>query len=74
MTTGELIPERKSVIDRLSLYRMLELWRFAPVGSFQIGDPTSDYFQRVMAMKREADPVGWTQASKALSRRIVRGK
>jgi|GEM_PF-4700357 len=55
-------------IDAMSLFAMLAEWRNAPLGRFQDGDPRTEYFQKVMLEKRDADPGGWTAASKELSR------
>lgn len=60
----ELNDETKAAIDAMSLSSMLSKWRFAPVGTFQIDDPWSAYFQESMNKKREANPAAWVRASK----------
>ena len=62
----ELTDERRAEIDAMSLLEMLGEWRFAQMGRFQIGDPESEYFQKVMFAKKEANPGEWVAASKAL--------
>lgn len=66
--TTELNNQEKAEVDSMTLLEMLREWRNAPIGRFQNGDPWTDYFIKVMGEKREADPAGWTAASKRLSR------
>lgn len=62
----ELTEDERDHIDDMPLYDMLYKWRFAPTGTFQRNDPWSDYFIQVMYAKRDANPAGWTAASKAM--------
>lgn len=59
-----LDPQQKEDIDRMSVGAMHDVWKFADAGTFQSGDPFTEYFRAVMLEKRAADPAGWTQASK----------
>jgi hypothetical protein len=63
---GELTPETKAWIDSASLETLLEKWRFAPAGSPLFCGETGEYYKEVMNRKREADPGGWTAASKSI--------
>lgn len=62
-TTGLTIEE----VDEMSLYDMLKMWRFAPVGTFAYGDDVSDHFRKRMERLHAENPAGWIAASKALS-------
>ena len=62
----ELNDETRAKIDAMSPFEMLRRWRFAPVGSFQTGDPWTEYFMEVMEKSRKADPDAWVRASKEL--------
>jgi hypothetical protein len=63
---GELTPARKAQIDNMTLEDLLRHWRFAPVGAFEMGDPTSDYFANRMYELKSEQPGAWTAASKRL--------
>jgi hypothetical protein len=68
MSEPDLSDEKKASIDGMTLYEMLDKWRNSPLGTFQTGDPYTEYFQKIMLEKRAADPAAWTQASKDLWR------
>lgn len=58
--------ERKKWIDNASLKELLEKNRFEPAGSLWFIGEIGVYFLKVMRKKRDADPLGWTRASKEL--------
>lgn len=62
----ELTAEQKTEIDNMPIESMLSKWRFAKPGTFQNGDPWTEYFQQVLFKKRDADPEAWTRASKSV--------
>lgn len=64
----ELSAATKAAIDAMPIVDMMSRWMFDPIGTFQIGDPYSEYFQKVMLDKRDAYAAEWTAASKFLSR------
>ena len=66
--------EQKRWIDKATLHQLLGKWRFAPVGDPLVRGEVGEYFSKVMAEKRSADPSGWTQASKALGWDNLYGK
>jgi hypothetical protein len=50
--------------ESATLVELLDLWRNAPVGSFQYGDAVSARIQERLVEAREADPVAYSDASK----------
>jgi len=67
---GILTQEIKQAIDAMSYEDMLRLWRFAEVGSPHFIGDRGQYFSKVMAEKRDANPteailaskrIGWTR-------------
>ncbi len=58
--------EQKAIIDGMSLYSLLEKWRFGKVGDPLLTGDCGEYFAEVMNAKRDANPEYWTSASKAL--------
>lgn len=60
--------EEKKWIDEAAVIDLLRKWRFEPLGSnyFTADIERAEYFKKVMTEKRNADPSGWTRASKAL--------
>jgi len=60
-------PEYEKRIDAMSLDEMLHKWRFAPLGTFQVGDPETEYFQVRLFQLRDEDPARWVASSKAAS-------
>jgi hypothetical protein len=56
--------EQKRWIDNADYESLLYRWRFAPVGDTFFQGDTGDYFKKVMAEKRDADPGGHVRASK----------
>lgn len=66
VTTTELTDEARKQIDDMTIEDMLRKWRTAPLGTFQHGDPWSDYFIKLMSERRKADPAAWTAASKSI--------
>jgi hypothetical protein len=60
-------PEYEKRIDAMSLDEMIHKWRFAPLGTFQVGDPETEYFQARLFQLRDVDPARWVASSKAAS-------
>ncbi len=62
----KLTKANKAHIDSLSYTQLLRHNRFAPVGDDWFEGDTGDYWFRVMAKKREADPGAAVAASKSI--------
>ena len=58
--------EQKRWIDSASYEDLLRKWRFAPAGDPWFRDDTGDYYAKVMAQKRAADPEEGVRASKSI--------
>jgi len=56
----------KSWIDNSSYEGLLSRWRFAPAGDPMFTGDTGQYYKKVMAEKRAADPGGHVAASKSI--------
>lgn len=59
-------PEQKTWIDNATYMHLLRRWRFAPAGDQMFQGDTGDYYQKVMAEKRSANPSGHVAASKSI--------
>ena len=58
--------EMKQWIDSASYESLLGKWRNAPSGSPWFAGEIGDYYAKVMAAKRNADPAGHVAASKSI--------
>jgi hypothetical protein len=68
-TGGEemtMTPEQKRWIDNASYESLLSRWRNSPAGDQMFQGEAGEYYSRVMAEKRAADPSGHVRASKSI--------
>jgi len=56
----------KEWIDNASIYDLLYLNRFAPIGDERLQGERGAYHLKVMAEKRDADPGAYVAASKSM--------
>lgn len=56
----------KEWIDNATYGVLLSKWRFATIGEPILQGEAGEYYAKVMAEKRDADPGGAVQASKSL--------
>lgn len=63
---AELLSEEKEKIDNMPMSDMLAMWRFAPIGTFRVDEPWTEYFMKVMKEKKRINPEGFVQDSKEL--------
>lgn len=62
----DLTDELRAHIDGLPYESMLRRWRFSHPGDPMFQGDSGEYFGKVMAAKRNADPEGAVRASKNL--------
>jgi len=62
----ELTPERKAVIDRMSIHDLLAGNRFAPIGDKRFQGEHGQYWLKRMSELRSQDNDAWVTASKSL--------
>ena len=58
--------EQKKWIDDADYETLLRQWRFGKTGDPLFQGETGEYYKKVMAEKRDADPVGAVAASKSI--------
>jgi hypothetical protein len=61
-----MTPEQKKWIDDATYETLLYKWRFARLGDPLMQGDTGDYYAKVMAQKRDADPADAVRASKSV--------
>ena len=59
-------PEVKAEIDAMDMKALLKKWRFAAAGDPLFAGLVGEYYRRCLNAARDADPEGWSQASKEL--------
>lgn len=59
-------PAVKAEIDGMDMKALLEKWRFSAAGDPLFQDLVGEYYRRCLNAARDADPEGWSQASKEL--------
>ena len=62
----EVAEEQKKWIDDADYETLLRQWRFGEIGSLLFQGETGEYYKKVMAEKRDADPGGAVTASKSI--------
>lgn len=65
MSTSE-INDKKNWIDAAPYIELLRRWRFSEGGNSWFQGEVGDYYAKVMAQKRDADPEAAVAASKAI--------
>ena len=61
-----MTPDQKAWIDGASHYTLLAKWRFAPAGEPIFQGEAGDYYKKIMAERRDADPGQAVENSKAI--------
>ena len=61
-----MTPEEKAEIDAMDHYDMLMIWRNTQAGDLRFQGERGQYFAKVMAQKRAADPDQAVRDSKAI--------
>ena len=57
---------QRNWIDKSSYETLLQKWRNAPPGDLMFTGEVGDYYTKMMAEKRDADPDGAVAASKSI--------
>ena len=61
-----MTPDQKAWIDNASYESLLSKWRFAPAGDPIFQGECGQYYSKVLAEKRSANPGGAVAASKQI--------
>lgn len=65
-TKGPRTTLNDAVIEALDLEEALRIWRYAPSGQFQVGDPTTNLFiDKLMRLRRENEKA-WERLTKQI--------
>ena len=61
-----LTPEVKKEIDDMTVYQLLQRWRFSPVGDAMFEGESGDYYKQKLKKLREELPEVYTNTSKRI--------
>lgn len=62
----KLTKEVKEKLDAMTIRDLLYIYRFAPIGDLLFEGDSAIYFKSLLQKLRDADPVGYTKASKSI--------